>query len=759
MPQRPAKTDNSSYGSDRILLGLQAAIETERSYREQAKNLERSQSQAHVQPDSGSALVPRKPLLTFKGIAANRPRGSSEPVSSAEILVLNTGMAVPIVATKNSREIESTRDLSTSYQQQPPSASTKSAGRAPTSHGNASAASDPRPTHHGHRTNASLAAPTTTYSGPPAFSLPDDFPHDRISVTMSPLLRGVPVVERSTDERTANPERLNLDNLGFTVCPLLENESNLRLVNFQHNRIQRIENLSNLRHLIFLDLYDNQIADMTGLESVPSLRVLMLGCNKIADISSALRHVPMLDVLDLHKNEIADIGPHLRFLTNLRVLNLSYNRLETVDGIATLTLLNELNLRGNRIASVRESFEPLRYLQSVNLSDNALQSLAHASAVLASPALAELHVSGNDMCSEHFFKERLIDGLRMLRLLDGKRVNEDERRVAGINLRKQNDKRRAAERAHMLRAQRTAAISALRTAWEQRTPPQEHIKGHYDIENDHIHIYGEGFGVFDKQWPATVTTMTFQYVNFDAVAAQLNRSRNRCQTITRVVVRDTGMSSFRDANALAVFRRLQDLEIHDGEPFLRNVTLWRKYLLFRLGHLPSLKTINGSAISADDIAAAREAFSAISDLFASDSTSSSTVTATAARIGSTGDDAGVGMALRRPTTTSTASRRAPSDAGVGRMTSASKMTSTPAGVSTSSASSVDDYYHHHPQRGGAIANPKVAAQSFVNAVTTYAVNRSDLRHEFESVLEEALAKYISETLCGAQSGARTAEDK
>eukprot|EP00041_Stephanoeca_diplocostata_P031019 m.954068 g.954068 ORF g.954068 m.954068 type:complete len:138 (-) comp23871_c1_seq29:70-483(-) len=94
-----------------------------------------------------------------------------------------------------------------------------------------------------------------------------------------------------------------------------------------------------------------------------------------------------------------------------------------------------------------------------------------------------------------------------------------------------------------------------------------------------------------------------------------------------------------------------------------------------------------------------------------------------------------------------------------RMTSASKMTSTPAGVSTSSASSVDDYYHHHPQRGGAIANPKVAAQSFVNAVTTYAVNRSDLRHEFESVLEEALAKYISETLCGAQSGARTAEDK
>ena len=59
---------------------------------------------------------------------------------------------------------------------------------------------------------------------------------------------------RSPDERAENPERLNLDNLGFTVCPILEHEYHLRLVNFQHNKIKKIEHLSNLKSLIFLDL-------------------------------------------------------------------------------------------------------------------------------------------------------------------------------------------------------------------------------------------------------------------------------------------------------------------------------------------------------------------------------------------------------------------------------------------------------------------------------------------------------------------------
>jgi len=66
----------------------------------------------------------------------------------------------------------------------------------------------------------------------------------------------------------------------LTVCPILEGEDQLRLLNYQHNAITRIQNLQSLRRLIFLDLYDNQIEQIAGLSSLKSLRVLMLGKNK-----------------------------------------------------------------------------------------------------------------------------------------------------------------------------------------------------------------------------------------------------------------------------------------------------------------------------------------------------------------------------------------------------------------------------------------------------------------------------------------------
>ena len=66
----------------------------------------------------------------------------------------------------------------------------------------------------------------------------------------------------------------------LTVCPILEGEEQLRLLNYQHNQIVKIQHLGSLKRLIFLDLYDNQIEEISGLSSLRSLRVLMLGKNK-----------------------------------------------------------------------------------------------------------------------------------------------------------------------------------------------------------------------------------------------------------------------------------------------------------------------------------------------------------------------------------------------------------------------------------------------------------------------------------------------
>ena len=94
---------------------------------------------------------------------------------------------------------------------------------------------------------------------------------------------------RSREDKSANPERLSVDNRQLTACPILEGEERLRLLNYQNNNIQAISNVGNLPNLIFLDLYNNSIKSMTGLLAVTQLRVLMLGKNKISKVAVHFR--------------------------------------------------------------------------------------------------------------------------------------------------------------------------------------------------------------------------------------------------------------------------------------------------------------------------------------------------------------------------------------------------------------------------------------------------------------------------------------
>lgn len=180
-------------------------------------------------------------------------------------------------------------------------------------------------------TTDSAAASANSDSLAPAFSvlprydlvpISDELPSDGIIFAKTKSVPEMLVVFRTPEERLRNPERLNLDRRQLEVCPLLEQEQRLRLLNFQNNNIRSIQNLENLPNLIFLDLYNNKITSLEGpLSTVKGLRVLMAGKNKISSISN-LQPLRKLDVLDLHSNEIRSIEG-LDGLSDLRVLNLA----------------------------------------------------------------------------------------------------------------------------------------------------------------------------------------------------------------------------------------------------------------------------------------------------------------------------------------------------------------------------------------------------------------------------------------------------
>ncbi|XP_035611995.1 leucine-rich repeat-containing protein 49-like isoform X2 [Oncorhynchus keta] len=276
--------------------------------------------------------------------------------------------------------------------------------------------------------NSHSTSPLTLPTGPgDAISLSENSPSS------------FPIAFRSRDDSALSPERLDLDRRCLEECPLLEGMGRLRLLNFQHNLITHIHNLSHLRHLAFLDLYDNHISQMSGISALASLRVLMLGNNRIQRICS-LDNLTKLDVLDLHGNQISQIE-NLSHLSELRVLNLAGNCISRVDNLQGLDSLTEINLRRNCISTVTE-VDQLPCLQRLFLSCNSITSFDELACLGESCSLYELTLDGNPVALETWYKQAALRCVLQLRQLDMKRVTEEERRMACVTARKEDEKKR-----------------------------------------------------------------------------------------------------------------------------------------------------------------------------------------------------------------------------------------------------------------------------------------------------------------------------
>ncbi|XP_071168455.1 leucine-rich repeat-containing protein 49-like isoform X19 [Mytilus edulis] len=304
---------------------------------------------------------------------------------------------------------------------------------------------------------------SSSHLSPNTQKAPAFLPGDRVIFAESPSAPGIPVVYRTPEERSSNPDRLNLDRRKLTVCPILEGEEQLRLLNYQHNMICKIQHLSSLKRLIFLDLYDNQIEEIAGLNALKSLRVLMLGKNRIRRIEN-LDTLFKLDVLDLHGNQISNIE-NLNHLTELRVLNLAGNHIVHVDNLSGMDSLAELNLRRNKIKTVVD-VDNLPSLQRLFLSFNEISSFEDIACLGESTSLSEISLDGNPIAQEQYYKQIVLRHMQQLKQLDMKRVTEEERRIALVMARKDDEKKKDINKTQVLKEKKRLAINNARRQWE-----------------------------------------------------------------------------------------------------------------------------------------------------------------------------------------------------------------------------------------------------------------------------------------------------
>ncbi|XP_059514509.1 leucine-rich repeat-containing protein 49 isoform X3 [Myotis daubentonii] len=475
------------------------------------------------------------------------------------------------------------------------------------------------------------------------------------------------ILQRSSEEKILYSDRLTLERQKLTVCPVIDGEEHLRLLNFQHNFITRIQNISNLRRLIFLDLYDNHIEEISGLSTLRCLRVLLLGKNRIKKISN-LENLKSLDVLDLHGNQIAKIE-NVNHLCDLRVLNLARNLLSHVDNLNGLDSLTELNLRHNQITFVRD-VDNLPCLQRLFLSFNNISNFESVCCLADSPSLSDITFDGNPIAQEPWYKHTVLQNMLQLRQLDTRRVTEEERRMASVVAKKEEEKRRESHKQSLLKEKKRLTINNIARQWDLQhrvtniaanqdrknsdSPsldpcqmdgnttsafPEEtgsldsvltnalqalsvtdtHL---VDVDGDTLSLYGSGaLESLDRNWSiqtaGMVTTVSFTFIEFDEIVQVLPKLKMKFPNSLHLKFKETNLAMLQQFNALAQLHRVDQLTIDpQGNPVV-NFTLWKYYVLFRLSHF-NMQKINGTEVTQNDMIMAERLFGILAHVASSE---------------------------------------------------------------------------------------------------------------------------------------------
>ena len=157
--------------------------------------------------------------------------------------------------------------------------------------------------------------------------------------------------------------KLELDDEEITDLTGLEHANQLADLDLSYNQISDVTPLAHLTQLVYLDLSDNQISDITPLAQLTQLTELELDRNQISDISPLAQPTQLTKLL-LWNNQISDISP-LAGLPSLKYLSLSSNQISDVTLLTTFASLESLRhilLSGNPITDI----SPVRKLKREN---------------------------------------------------------------------------------------------------------------------------------------------------------------------------------------------------------------------------------------------------------------------------------------------------------------------------------------------------------------------------------------------------------
>ncbi|CAL5970208.1 leucine-rich_repeat domain-containing protein [Hexamita inflata] len=146
-----------------------------------------------------------------------------------------------------------------------------------------------------------------------------------------------------------------ITNLQFTNSPQtnftgLEQMKQLMTLSLYDNQLSQINFISSLINLTNLNVCSNIIKDLSPLQNLIRLKYLNLEFNKIQDISP-LRKLVKLEIIRLNSNQVIDIYP-LKYIKELTQLYIRLNKIITIKPLHSLTKLAICDVKYNFIQDI-----------------------------------------------------------------------------------------------------------------------------------------------------------------------------------------------------------------------------------------------------------------------------------------------------------------------------------------------------------------------------------------------------------------------
>lgn len=179
-------------------------------------------------------------------------------------------------------------------------------------------------------------------------------------------------VNEITAKTAAQIQHLDLKEQGITDLSGIEYFTGLEQLQLQENQIQDLKPLQNLTRLTELWLSKNKVTDLTPLKGLTALKTLLLTNNAVNDLQP-LKGLQNLDQLVFENNKVKDLTP-LKDLHNLTSLDVSGNSVGDLTPLAGLSKLKWLQANNCNLTKLPD-FKNLTELYQLRLDDNKITDL------------------------------------------------------------------------------------------------------------------------------------------------------------------------------------------------------------------------------------------------------------------------------------------------------------------------------------------------------------------------------------------------